>query len=384
MHKTCFAIAGLTLLAALAACSGSGAGGSNDDEGPGSGDVPVSFTKTTVARFDQPWAMSFLPDGRLLVTERRGSLRLVSQDGTTSIAVSGVPAVAYGGQGGLGDVVLHPGFADNAWIYLSYAEAGEGDTRGAALARARLELTREGGATLRDLQVIWRQTPKVGGSGHYSHRIAFAPNGDLYLTSGERQLGSPAQDLTQNLGKVLRLKDDGRAADGNPFADQGAVASQVWSYGHRNLLGIAFDAGGRLWTHEMGPMGGDELNRIERGSNYGWPVVSNGSNYDGSDIPDHSTRPDFNAPEASWNPVIAPAGFIIYSGSMFPSWRGDGFMGGLVSHGLVRIEFDGDTAREAERIDFGQRIREVEQGPDGAIWVLEDGDGAQLLKLTAS
>lgn len=380
MRKVSSASIGLLLLAALAACSGGGSGGDQTvDEG--ADDTPVGLTRTAVARFDQPWAMSFLPDGRLLVTERRGTLRLVSQDGTSSRAVTGVPEVAYGGQGGLGDVVLHPRFADNGWVYLSYAEAGASNTRGAALARARLELAGDGGAALRDLSVIWRQTPKVGGSGHYSHRIAFAPNGDLYLTSGDRQLGSPAQDLAQNLGKLLRLKDDGSAADGNPFADQGAVAAQVWSYGHRNLLGIAFDADGRLWTHEMGPQGGDELNRIERGSNYGWPVVSNGSNYDGSDIPDHSTRPEFNAPEASWNPVIAPAGFIIYSGALFPSWRGDGFIGGLVSHGLVRIEFVGNEAREAERLDFGERIREVEQGPDGAIWVLEDGDSAQLFRL---
>ncbi|WP_341919493.1 PQQ-dependent sugar dehydrogenase [Hydrocarboniphaga effusa] len=379
MHRS-LKMAGLALLAGLAACSG---GGSDDgvDDGPG---IPTGLDKTSVARFNQPWAMSFLLDGRMLVTERRGTLRLVTQDGTSSRTVSGVPAVSYGGQGGLGDVVLHPRFSENGWVYLSYAEAGERGTRGAALARARLELASDGGAALRDLQVIWRQTPKVGGTGHYSHRLAFAPNGDLFLTSGERQLGSPAQDLAQNLGKVLRLKDDGTPADGNPFADQGAVAAQVWSYGHRNLLGIAFDADGRLWTHEMGPQGGDELNRIERGSNYGWPIVSNGNNYDGSDIPDHDTRPEFDAPEVSWNPVIAAAGFIIYSGSMFPSWRGDGFIGGLVSHGLVRIDFDGDSAREAERLDFGERIREVEQGPDGAIWVLEDGDSAQLFKLTPS
>lgn len=379
MRKTFMALAGAALLATLVACSG---GGSGDEPDDGPDTPPAGLTKTSVARFDEPWAMCFLPDGRLLVTEKRGTLRLVTPDGTSSRTVSGVPDVAYRDQGGLGDVVLHPHFADNGWVYLSYAEAGGSGTRGAALARARLELAADGGAALRELSVIWRQTPKVGGTGHYSHRIAFAPNGDLYLTSGERQLGSPAQDLTQNLGKVLRLKDDGTPADGNPFADQGAVAAQVWSYGHRNLLGIAFDADGRLWTHEMGPQGGDELNRIERGSNYGWPIVSNGSNYDGSDIPDHDTRPEFNAPEVSWNPVIAPAGFIIYSGSMFPAWRGDGFIGGLVSHGLVRIEFDGDSAREAERIDFGERIREVEQGPDGAIWVLEDGGSAQLYKLT--
>ncbi len=370
----------LPLLITLAACSNDGA--DDDSTPPDDSDEPVVVTKAAIAGFDEPWAMSFLPDGRLLVTEKAGRLRVVTQSGLVSSPVTGVPEVAYGGQGGLGDVLPHPDFADNGWIYLSYAEAGEGGTYGAALARARLVLDDAGGGALQDLQVIWRQAPKVSGMGHYSHRIAFAPNGDLYLTSGDRQLGGPAQDLTQNLGKVLRLAEDGEAADGNPYTDQGAVAAQVWSYGHRNLLGIAFDGDGRLWTHEMGPQGGDELNRIERGRNYGWPIVSNGSNYDGSDIPDHDTRPEFNAPEVSWNPVIAPAGFIIYSGELFGPWRGDGFIGGLQSRGLVRIEFDGDTAREAERIDMGERIREVEQGPDGAIWVLEDAPGGQLYKLT--
>ena len=296
-----------------------------------------------------------------------------------------MPKVAYGGQGGFGDVVLHPQFADNKLVYLSYAEAGEGDTRGAAVARARLDLSEKGGGALSDLQVIWRQVPKVTGQGHYGHRIAFGPDGHLWITSGERQKFDPAQDMKSNLGKVLRLNDDGSAPDDNPFAKEGGVTAQIWSLGHRNLLGIAFDAQGRLWQHEMGPRGGDELNLIKRGANYGYPIVSNGDHYDGRKIPDHDTRPEFEAPRVWWNPVISPAGLVIYSGDVFPRWRGNAFIGGLSSQSLVRIEFDGEKAREAERFDMGARIREVEQGPDGALWLLEDeDDGSQgrLLKLT--
>ncbi|GAB2494490.1 PQQ-dependent sugar dehydrogenase [Pseudoxanthomonas sangjuensis] len=342
-----------------------------------------AFFSHEVATFDEPWAMAFLPDGRLLVTEKKGRLKLYDIAANRTSEIAGVPAVDYGGQGGLGDVALHPQFAENHRVYLSYAEAGEGDTRGAALARAKLDLDADGnGGRLSDLQVIWRQVPKVTGQGHYSHRILFDRDGKLWLASGERQKFTPAQDMRANLGKVLRLNDDGTAAADNPFADKGGVTAQIWSLGHRNILGMAFDAQGRLWEVEHGPRGGDELNRVERGSNYGWPVVSWGNHYDGRDIPDHDTRPEFNAPEAWWNPVIAPAGFIIYSGDLFPYFKGNGFIGGLGSNSLVRIQFDGDNAREVERYDMGARIREVEQGPDGAIWLLQDGDGARLLKLT--
>jgi glucose/arabinose dehydrogenase len=267
-------------------------------------------------------------------------------------------------------------------VYLSYAEAGEGDKRGAAVARAKLTLDEQGGGALSNLQVIWRQTPKVEGKGHYGQRIAFG-NGYLWITSGERQKFDPAQDMQANLGKVLRLKDDGSVPDDNPFAQQGGVTAQIWTLGHRNPLGIAFDAQSRLWVHEMGPSGGDELNIIERGENYGYPLVSNGDHYDGRTIPDHSTSSKYKAPAVTWNPVISPAGFIIYQGAMFPSWKGSGFIGGLSSEALIRVSFDGTSAREAERFDMDARIREVEQGPDGAIWLLEDGrSGGRLLKLT--
>ena len=347
------------------------------------------FATTEVANFEVPWALEFLPDGRLLVTEQRGAIKLyVPGSGATS-DIKGVPAVAYGGQGGLGDLVLHPKFADNGLVYLSYAEAGLGETRGAAVARAKLVLAAGGnGGELTNLEVIWRQQPKVDGGGHYGHRIAFSPDGHLFVSSGERQKFDPAQDMQANLGKIVRLNDDGSVAAGNPFSGSG-VTAQIWSLGHRNPLGLAFDSAGKLWNVEMGPMGGDELNLVRPGANYGYPIVSNGDHYDGKVIPDHPTRPDLAAPAVFWNPVISPSSLMFYSGSEFPQWRGDAFIGGLSSQSIVRIEFDGDNAREAERFAMGMRIRAIEQGPDGAIWILEDereGRGGQgrMFQLTAA
>ncbi len=347
----------------LAACAGA-------DEHP--------FAIAEVAEFDQPWAMMFLPDGRLLVTEKPGRLLIVTQDGEKR-AVSGVPAVDYGGQGGLGDIALHPDFAANATIYLSYAEAGDRDTRGAAVARATLDLD---AAALADVEVIWRQVPRVSGRGHYGHRLLFDDEGYLFISSGERQKFDPSQDLQSNLGKIVRLHDDGSVPRDNPFAARGGVTAQIWSLGHRNPLGLAFDSEGRLWSHEMGPRGGDELNLVRRGNNYGYPIVSNGDHYSGADIPDHDTRPEFAAPALWWTPVISPSGMIIYDGELFGDWQGDALITGLSSQSLLRIEFDGESAREAERFRLGERIRAVAQGPDGAVWLLEDGRGARLLRLT--
>ncbi len=340
------------------------------------------FAATEVARFDEPWAMAFLPDRSLLVTEKAGKLVHFDPASGRRHEIAGVPKVAYGGQGGFGDVALHPHFARNGLVYYSYAEEGANDTRGAAVARAKLVLDAGGGGRLADAQVIWRQTPKVSGNGHYGHRLLFGPDGKLWISSSERQKFDPAQDMGGNLGKIIRLNDDGSLPADNPFASQGGVAAQVWSLGHRNILGMAFDGNGKLWAHEMGPAGGDELNLIVRGANYGYPIVSNGNHYDGRPIPDHDTRPEFAAPKVTWTPVISPAGFVIYSGSLFPQWKGSGFIGGLSSTSLVRVAFDGDSAREAERFNMGERIREVEQGPDGALWLLEDGSKARLLKLT--
>ena len=346
----------------------------------------LPFEVTEAGKFDEPWAMTFLPDGRLLVTEKKGKLKVVTlaADAADNKVgdITGVPQVAYGGQGGFGDVVLHPQFASNGWVYLSYAEAGEDNTSGAVVARAKLALDPSGGGTLSDTAVIWKQVPKVTGQGHYGHRIAFGPDGKLWISSSERQKFTPAQNMQSNLGKIIRLNDDGSVPTDNPFAAQGGVAAQVWSLGHRNALGIAFDAQGRLWEQEMGPKGGDELNLIERGKNYGYPIVSNGDHYDGRDIPDHDTRPEFEAPKVTWNPVISPGGLMFYSGDKFSAWKGNAFIGGLSSESLVRIEFDGTNAKEAERYGMGERIREVEQGPDGNLWLLEDGSGGKLLKLS--
>lgn len=342
------------------------------------------FQTTEVTEFNSPWAMTFLPDGRLLVTEMAGTLHLYDPVSNTTGDIRGVPEVEHVAQGGLGDVVLHPGYATNSQVYISYVERGEGGL-GAAVARAQLALDDQGGGALEDLEVIWRQTPKKSGDGHFGYRIAFDKDGMLWISSSERKEFDPAQDMNSNLGKIVRLNDDGTVPSDNPFADQGEVAAQVWSLGHRNILGLAFAADGKLWAHEMGPKGGDELNLIEKGVNYGYPIVSNGNHYDDTPIPDHDTRPEFRAPVITWTPVISPAGFIIYSGDLFSSWKGSGFIGGLSSKALVRIEFDGVTAREAERFDMQRRIREVEQGPDGAIWLLEDGTrqgSGWLLKLT--
>jgi glucose/arabinose dehydrogenase len=373
----------LTPLLAMA-CSGSGdAVASGNSAAPAtSGGRP--FVVTELARFDEPWAMTFLPGGaEALITEKRGRL-LLWREGAQPIQVSGVPTVDYGGQGGFGDVVLHPGFSRNHFVYLSWVEAGTGGTRGAVVGRARL--VRDGQASRLDgLEVIWRQAPKKSGRGHYGHRIAFSPDGHLFISSGERQEFTPAQDMNANLGKVLRLRDDGSVPPDNPFASRGGVTAQIWTLGHRNPLGLAFAPDGRLWENEMGPQGGDEFNLIERGSNYGYPIVSNGNHYGGRDIPDHKTRPEFNAPEISWTPVIAPSSLIFYTGRLFPQWQGSALIGGLSSQTLVRVTISGNSAREAERWDMGERIREVEQGPDGSIYLLEDGEGGsggRLLRLT--
>lgn len=338
------------------------------------------FSTQSIAAFDEPWAMAFLPDGRLLVTEKKGRLFVVTEDGKKA-PVSSVPDVDYGGQGGFGDVALHPEFADNKLVYLSYVEAGEDGARGAVVGRATLEMTPSGGS-LSEFEVIWRQYPKVSGRGHYGHRLLFSDDGYLFVSSGDRQKFDPAQDMQGNLGKILRLHDDGSTPADNPFAEQGGIAAQVWSLGHRNPLGIAFDVDGQLWNTEMGPRGGDELNRVVRGKNYGYPVVSNGDHYSGKDIPDHDTRPEFEAPKTWWTPVISPGGLMVYGGELFPEWTGDAFIPGLSSQALIRIEFEGDGAREAERFGMGKRIRAAAEGPDGALWLLEDGDGGRLLRLT--
>ena len=343
------------------------------------------FETTVIADFKEPWAMTFLPEfNQALITEKNGKLLLWKSAGEV-VEVGGVPSVAYGGQGGLGDVIIHPDFTNNKYVYLSFAEAGKGGY-GAAVARGKLG-SEAGKPVLTDVQVIWRQEPKVSGQGHYGHRLAFGPDGMLYISSGERQKFTPAQDLNQNLGKIVRLTDGGMIPSDNPFYDQGRVKAQIWSYGHRNPLGLAFDAQGRLWNQEMGPEGGDELNLVKKAANYGYPKASNGRNYGAftDDLPDHKAGDGFEAPKVFWNPSISPGGLMIYSGEMFADWKGSAFIGGLGATALIRVKLDGETATKADQWDMGARIREVEQAPDGAIWLLEDGDNGskgQLLKLT--
>jgi glucose/arabinose dehydrogenase len=342
--------------------------------------VEPVFAITEVASFNEPWALAFLPDGRLLVTEKRGKLKLVQPGGGIG-DISGVPAVVYGGQGGFGDVALHPKFAENGLVYLSYVE-GENGHAGAAVARAKLTFDDHGGGALSGLQVIWRQDPKESGGGHFGHRLLFGSDGKLWISSGERQEFTPAQDMAVNLGKIVRLNDDGSVPADNPFAGRGGITAQIWTLGHRNPLGLAWDAKGQLWEIEMGPKGGDELNLIVRGKNYGWPVVSNGDNYDNTPIPRHDTQPQFEKPKLSWNPVIAPADLIIYEGDVFPDWKGNALIAGLKSQALVRVAIDADNnAREVARYNMGHRIREVAQGPKGDVWLLEDGEGGRLLRL---
>ena len=347
-----------------------------------------------LGEFDRPWAMSFLPTGELLVTEKDGRLWMVrasSTEGNSSFAtvapeeierveVSGLPEVRAGGQGGLGDVVVHPDYDENGYIYISYVEREDG-VSGAAVIRARLDLSNPDSPRLADQQDIWRQVPKVSGEGHYGYRLAFSADNYLYITSGERQKFDPAQDMQMNLGKLIRLFDDGSVPADNPWADEGGVAAQFWSIGHRNPLGLAFAEDGQLWEHEMGPRGGDEFNRIVAGANYGYPLVSNGSHYDGSPIPDHDTRADLQAPGTSWSPVISPSGLVIYSGERYANWNGTALMGGLSSQSLVRVSL-GENVSEIERYEMGHRIREVEQDIDGIVYLLEDGPDGRLLRLS--
>lgn len=341
------------------------------------------FTTTAITDFAEPWSLAFLPapDNRILVTEKRGQLRLVDPTTKAKGTIAGVPTVRNAGQGGFGDVALHPNFTSNSLIYFSYAEPGTGSQASAVVARAKLVLNTSGGGALQDLQIIWRQTQKINGDGHFGHRILFGGS-TLWISSGERQQFDPAQSMTSNLGKILRLKDDGSPAEGNPFT--GSPGNTIWALGIRNPLGIDFDADGRLWEIEMGPMGGDEINLVEKGGNYGWPLVSQGNHYDGRAIPKHNTRPEFVAPKASWNPVISPSSLVIYKGDLFKSWKGNAIISALGAQGLVRVGIVGDTAKEAARYRLGKRTRCVRQGPDGALWVLEDGAGGRLLKLTPS
>lgn len=379
------AVLALSLLPLQACGGGDGAGGgSTGNPAPAPTPAPTpsttAVTSQAVATFQSPWAMVFLPDGRLLVTETAGRLRVVSQSGAVGPAVAGLPAVASAGQGGLLDVALDPAFATNALVYLSYAEAGPGGA-GLAVLRGRLQVSADGAGSLNEVTVLWRQQPKItNDTRHYGGRLAFAPDGLLFVTAGERHQGAPAQDLATTLGKIIRIRPDGTIPADNPFVGTGGALPETWTRGHRNPYGLVFAQDGRLFSSEHGSEGGDEFNLITRGANYGWRIVSEGN--DGEVLPRHSTRPDFAAPLVSWTPAIAPGGMIQYTGTRFVGWNGDFVLAGLQAQGLVRVRVTGSIASEVGRIALGRRIREVEQAPDGTIWVLEDGAGGRLLRLT--
>ena len=361
-----------------------------------------AFTTQAIANFNEPWAMTALPNNghkspTLLVTQKTGELFIIDTATGAKTAVMGVPKVAYGGQGGLGDIILAPDFATSHHIYLSYVEAGKGANSnkfGAKVIKAKLAGLNSNSPSLQTITPIWQQTPKVDGQGHYSHRLLFSPDGKyLYISSGERQQKTPAQDMSVNLGKIIRLNPDGSIPADNPFTDNlqtntnsdtNAIAAQFWSIGHRNILGMTFDNKGQLWAHEMGPRGGDELNLIKKGKNYGWPIVSNGRNYSGVDIPDHDTRPEFEAPKITWTPVISPSSISIYTAGRhndFPAWQGNALISGLSSKALIVVNFDDNNeASERYRYDMGQRVRSV-LNVDGEVWVLEDGSEGRLLQL---
>ena len=337
---------------------------------------PISVERLTDG-LAHPWGMAFLPDGRMLVTERAGRLRIVSREGSLSQPLTGVPEVFAEGQGGLLDVVLDPAFGDNRFVYLSFSEAGGGGAS-TAVARGRL-----GPRGLEGTETIFRQEPRIAGDKHFGSRLAFAPDGTLFVTTGERFQFAPAQDLSNHLGTVLRINRDGSAPRDNPFVGRSGAKPEIWSYGHRNIEAAAVHPQtGMLWIGEMGPRGGDELNLPAAGRNYGWPVVSWGEHYTGEDIPDPPTRPDLAGSIYRWTPVISPSGMIFYSGESFPSWRGNALIGSLTRRALVRLAIDGQRVTDEEVLDMGARVRDVEQGLDGAVYLLTDEDDGSVLRLT--
>ncbi len=404
------AIAGLFL--ALAATQANAQANSPINAGEQKPEPSLPFTLTKVTTLNLPWRIAFLPDGRMLITEKVGPLWLVTQQGAKT-PVANVPAVLARGQGGMLGVFLSPHYATDHSVYLTYSEPGDGGSS-LALARAQLKLGTDS-ASLEDLKVIWRDGER-GKGGQFGAQIAFSPDKKyLYLTVGDRQRMTPAQDPNQPLGKILRLTLDGKPAPGNPMAGKiGAptvpvidppadteaaktapvvrtftfpgpnlTPSETWSSGHRTPYGLAFAPDGRLWEVEHGPRGGDELNLIQPGKNYGWPLASYAVNYNGVPIPSPDTRPDLTKPVIYWTPIIAPGNLVFYNGAMFPQWKGSALITGLASKSLLRITFDKNGgARPAERWDVGHRLRDAEVAPDGALWLLEDEKDGGVFRVT--
>jgi len=327
---------------------------------------------------ENPWSLAFLPDGRMLVTEKTGRLRIVSATGQISAPLTGVPDVDAGGQGGLLDVVLAPDFAQSRLVYLSYAEPGQGGS-GTAAARARL-----GEAGLTDLKVIFRQSPKLSGGAHFGSRIVLTRDGNMFITTGDRRQGMPAQDLGGHIGKVIRVRQDGGVPADNPFVGREGARPEIWSYGHRNLQGATLHPEtGELWTVEHGAMGGDEINTPKPGRNYGWPVITYGVDYSGARIGEGTTKPGMEQPVHYWDPSIAPSGMTFYTGDKFPAWRGNLFVGSLKFGRLVRLEPSGGRLANEERLleGFRSRIRDVRQGPDGHLYFITDESNGRIMRV---
>lgn len=367
------------LASATAILLSTAAAAASENAGENSASDALPFSSRNVAVFDTPWALAFLDRSEMLVTEKGGRVWLVDTKGDKQ-AVEGVPDVVYDGQLGLLDIAAAPDFNTSGLVYLSYVEP---NANSGALALARATLIRESGkATFEDLKVVWRDDAMEGG-GQPGGVIAFAPDGrHIFLTVGDRMRPKRAQDLSTPQGSIVRLTLDGAPAPGNPFQRREQGRPEIWTYGHRNPYGLAFAPDGTLWAHEMGPRGGDELNRIKAGENYGWPLVSNGDQYSGAAIPRHSTRRDLAAPAVYWTPVIAPAGLAFYNGARFDDWKGSALIGGLAGMSLSRITFTEDgAAHEAERWKMDARIRDVAVDPDGYVWVIEDDSEGRLRRL---
>jgi aldose sugar dehydrogenase len=353
-------------------------------------DKAIFRIETVAAGLENPWSLAFLPDGRMLVTERPGRLRILDKSGKLSPPIDGTPTVAAIGQGGLLDVVLAPDFTQSRTIYLSFTEPrgpyGAPNPNGTSLASARF--VEDGGkAKLTDVKIIFQQQPAIAGGFHFGSRIAIALDGTLFLTTGERNIKTAAQDLTNHLGKVIRIRPDGSAPPDNPFVGRSDAKPEIWSYGHRNIQAAAINPiSGKLWIVEQGPKGGDEINVPEKGKNYGWPIIGYGVDYSGAIIHESTHKEGMEQPIYYWVPSIAPSGMVFYTGDVFPAWKGNLFVGALALTHLNRIQLDGEKIVKEERLltDLGLRIRDVRQAPDGTLWLLTDARDGKILHIVAA
>jgi aldose sugar dehydrogenase len=341
---------------------------------------PKVFDVTTIAKgIENGWGFVFLPDNRMLVTERPGRMRIVGSDGSLSAPLQGLPRIAVQGQGGLLDVTLSPDFANDGQVYFSFAEPGDGGA-GTAVARGRLTPS-----SLENVQVIWRQQPKVDGGNHFGSRIVFRGDGTLFITLGDRFTHRPkVQDLGTTIGKIVRINADGSVPRDNPFVERAGARPEIWSYGHRSVQAAALHPQtGELWTIEHGARGGDELNNPRAGRNYGWPVITYGVDYSGEKIGEGTAKPGMEQPVNYWDPVIAPSGAVFYTGQAFSAWQGDLFVGSLNPGGLVRLDLENGSVRQETRYlgELRARIRDVQQGSDGFLYVLTDESRGRILKL---